>query len=1070
MNNSDQTTVPLIEELAQLRRQVAELQAQDITAWKQAETALRASEGKYRRLYESLMDAFVRVGMDGRILEFNEAFRQMVGYEPEELRTLTYIDITPERWHTLQAKIIQEQVLQRGYSDVYEKEYRRKDGTLVPIELRTYLVADENGKPTVMWAIMRDITARKQAALALQESEERFRKVFDEGPVGVTLVGLDGGVRRCNQRFCEMLGYAETEIIALGMPGITHPADLETDHHLWVKLFRGEIPSYCIEKRYLREDGQVIWGQWTASMMHAADGKPTAVIGIVEDITARKKAEEAMCEAEQTFRMLMDASPESVLLLDTSGRIVLANETTAQRLGRPMSDIVGRTAYDLFPAEVAANRMARIEEVVRTGRVVRFDDLRLGRYVENAVYPIFDEQGKIIRVAALGIDRTERKRNEEALQRAHEDLERKVKERTAELAIFRRFMEASGRGFGMADLTGNITYVNATLCRLFGEVQPEDVIGKHVCTYYPEEYRQRRENEIIPALLREGSWQGEQEVLSRNGTRIPTFQNTFLIRDENGQPSHFGVAVADISELKRAESALRVSEERFELAARGAGVGIWDWNLRTGKVYYSPRWKSMFGYEENEIGDELDDWARLLHPDEREWILKFQADFLAGVLPTVAIQYRLRHKDGSYRWIEANGLVVRDEQGRACRFVGSHGDITDRRRAEDALRESEAKHRALIESCPDSVVMVDLQGRIVFASHRAAEQHGFLNSEELVGSSALNLMVEEDRDRFKANIGRLLAEGIHRNVSYRGLRKDGTVFEAEISSAVIRDAAGTPVALMGVYRDVTQRRQAEARLRAKDAELLAAAEIQAHLLPQKAPQVPGFDIAGRCYPAEAAAGDHFDYLWLPDGSLLVVMGDVSGHGIGPAIVAADFCARLRTLSESMCDLPEIARRVNAGLYRETAGEKFVTAILGRLDPKSRSLTYVSAGHPPAVVLNSAGEVKGRLVRAGLSLSIVAETSYVTDDPLQLADGDLILFYTDGLVEVGRCGEPLFGVDRALQVIQANRDRSAAEIIEALYEAACQFGRPDSPHDDITIVIVKVLASSTGDVGAFAGDA
>ncbi len=178
---------------------------------------------------------------------------------------------------------------------------------------------------------------------------------------------------------------------------------------------------------------------------------------------------------------------------------------------------------------------------------------------------------------------------------------------------------------------------------------------------------------------------------------------------------------------------------------------------------------------------------------------------------------------------------------------------------------------------------------------------------------------------------------------------------------------------MGVYRDISERKQAQAALRAKEAELFAAAGIQDRLLPQESPQVPGFDIAGRCYPAEAAAGDHFDFLWRPDGSLLLVMGDVSGHGIGPAIVAADFCARLRTLAETPCELPEMAVKVNAGLHRETAGEIFVTAILGCLDPQSRTLTYVSAGHPSALVLNSAGEIKACLASGGLPFAIMPET-------------------------------------------------------------------------------------------------
>ncbi len=249
-------------------------------------------------------------------------------------------------------------------------------------------------------------------------------------------------------------------------------------------------------------------------------------------------------------------------------------------------------------------------------------------------------------------------------------------------------------------------------------------------------------------------------------------------------------------------------------------------------------------------------------------------------------------------------------------------------------------------------------------------------------------------------------------------------------------------------------------MRAKDADLLAAAAIQARLLPQEAPQVPGLDIAGRCYPAEAAAGDHFDYRWLPDASLLVVLGDVSGHGIGPALVATDFCARLRTLSENLCELQDLAAQLNSALYWETTGEIFVTAILGQLRPESRSLTYLNAGHPEAIVLNPAGDVKARLASGSLPFGILLENPFVVGDPIELSDDDLVFFSTDGLLEVGRPGKPQFGLERAVPIIQAHRHRKAADIIEALYLAARQYAGAEKPRDDMTMVVVKILARGT----------
>lgn len=143
----------------------------DITEQKQAEEAVRQSEAKYRRLHQSMMDAFVTVDMAGNIREFNESYRKMLGYEPEELKALRYFDLTPEPWHSIEGEIVRTQILPNGYSETYEKEYRRKDGTVFPVELRTFLIRDDHGQPSAMWAIVRDITDRKQSEEALRKAK-----------------------------------------------------------------------------------------------------------------------------------------------------------------------------------------------------------------------------------------------------------------------------------------------------------------------------------------------------------------------------------------------------------------------------------------------------------------------------------------------------------------------------------------------------------------------------------------------------------------------------------------------------------------------------------------------------------------------------------------------------------------------------------------------------------------------------------------------------------------------------------------------------------------------------------
>jgi two-component system, NarL family, sensor histidine kinase UhpB len=329
-------------------------------------------------------------------------------------------------------------------------------------------------------------------------------------------------------------------------------------------------------------------------------------------------------------------------------------------------------------------------------------------------------------VYGIGEDVTEQKQAGEALRRGHEQLEMHVQERTAELlqanrqlqseveqrreaeerlANFQRFVDAATQGFGMADEEGNIVFANPFMARLFGAQQPEDVIGNHVSNYYPADYLPLREQEILPALRRGKPWQGEQQLVFPDGQPHPTIHTIFPVLDTNGDFYRTAVVITDITELRQAEAALRQSyedlrksEARYDLVVRGAGVGICDWDALTGRVYYSTRFKTLFGYDEDEIGETVDDWASRVHPDDIAAVLQQQDDFLAGSDLTFKIEYRFRHKDGSYRWVVSHMIAVRDFEGKVIRLVGSHGDITNRKLAEEQVRKEERALRRMVQA------------------------------------------------------------------------------------------------------------------------------------------------------------------------------------------------------------------------------------------------------------------------------------------------------------------------------------------------------------------------------------
>ena len=374
-----------------------------------------------------------------------------------------------------------------------------------------------------------------------------------------------------------------------------------------------------------------------------------------------------------------------------------------------------------------------------------------------------------------------------------------------------------------------------------------------------------------------------------------------------------------------------------------------------------------------------------------------------------------------------------------------------RRAAEATLRESELRYRSVWENSTDAVLLLDLSGVIRFANPAVSGVFGW-DPAHLVGET-LDVLQPPDLPPGEW-LQTFRAAGRAKSDEALGRRRDGSVVEIDL--AVTGMQMGDQQWIVSIFRDVTERRQANRELRHSREEFAAAREVQQRLFPKSAPKLPGFDIAGVSHPAVATGGDYFDYLSLSDDALGIVVADVSGHGLGPSLLMAEARAYLRPVARRPGSTDAILNRTQELLAEDLGSERYMTMLLVRLDAGSRTLTYTNAGHPAGQVLDAQGRVKTVLRRSGRPLGRQGTTPYPPPESVPLSSGDILLLLTDGIDEAMSPTEDVFGVERALEVVRQNRERPAAELVEAICDAARTFSSPEPQADDLTVVVVKVL--------------
>ena len=395
--------------------------------------------------------------------------------------------------------------------------------------------------------------------------------------------------------------------------------------------------------------------------------------------------------------------------------------------------------------------------------------------------------------------------------------------------------------------------------------------------------------------------------------------------------------------------------------------------------------------------------------------------------------------------ISVNCTPWRDSSGAPLGGIAVFRDITAQ--AED--RESVERLTNAVEQTADSVLITDPRGVILYVNSGFQQITGYSKDEALGQTPRLWKSDEHDAAFYQHMWGTLLSGGVYRGTLVNR-RKSGELFHMEHTITPLKSASGAITNFVSVGRDLTERRKREEQ----DVELRIAGAVQQRLFPVRAPAGRGFDIAGGAYPASMMCGDYFDYIPLPGERLGIVIGDVSGHGLGPALVMAETRAALRAYLQTQLDVGGVLHALNETLVRDLEEGRYVTMLLATLDARGRSLSYANAGHPPGYVVSPSGEVKAQLESTSPPLGMFPDRGTHAAVTVGLEPGDVVVFLTDGVTESQAPDGSFLGAEGALGLLRAHRHGSAQQMLDGLISGIRAFvgGRPQI--DDITAVICK----------------
>lgn len=760
----------------------------------------------FASIVESSEDAIFSVTPSGEILSWNASAERLFGYTEAELmgrhiRLLGSVGISAEKEKTIFETVVAGHVV-----PVFDTVFMSKNGTPIDVSLSVSPVRDAQGRVSAIAGIVRDITERKRLLRSLTEAEKKYRTIFDDALEGIFQSTLSGQILTVNGAAARMLGYASPQDL------IDNVRDVKTD--VWfdpkerLQYLRSMgVPSkntvHGYECRLKRKDGSAVWIAIHGRLVRSEKGQPLYHEGMIEDISERVMATQTMKESEMRFRSLFENSTMNLLLVEPdSGMIVDANRAASNYYGYPLKNLIGAPITLLNTLTPEQIREERRRALLEERNFFRFQHrLASGELRDVHVYSSPVHIGGKLILYSIVFDMTDQVR-----------AERELKEKAQLLEEAQRIGGAGSYIYDVATACWSSSLVMNEICGI--DASYERTLEGWLQLIHPEQRKEMEHYLLQEVIARRGSFDKEYRILRKNdGCERWVIEKGRLEYDEQGQPIRLYGTIKDITESKRADTALRASELRYRRTFQTSIDAIALSRLEDGvMIDVNGAYTEMTGYtREESLGRNAEELFLAVDPEDRK---KIRAMMIAeGVCRNYQVQYR--RKNGEHGWGLLSASLI-EIDGRQCALSITR-NITEERvaaqklfEAQEALRISEERYRTVFHASMDCIAIARLSDQVIIDINRAYLNLLGFAEDEVLGNTAEGLNLWDDANDRAMMQARQEQESAFRDTRVRLRKKNGQLIWVLISASTI-EVDHVPCVLT-ILRDVSEAKVAEDKI------------------------------------------------------------------------------------------------------------------------------------------------------------------------------------------------------------------------------------------------------------------